>query len=208
MKTFILGLFMLGASSTTVADDHGGGDVVAMQVHYCTLNDGKDMADVDKALAPWRKWKEQVGYNGWTAELTPQFDIRDDYDFYWLNFMPFGDMAQVLDNFAATGTAAQKAIDSVSRCKVALFGSRLKFPIVDESNLQQTSVVSIESCNRKDGVDMDTLRGRHDEFVAASAAANADYIFGMSYGLWQVCPALRLPVLTASILPTCSGFPA
>ena len=76
--------------------------------------------------------------------------------------MPFGDIAGVLDNFAATGTAAQKAIDSVSSCKVALFGSRLKFPVVDESNLQQTSVVSIESCNRKDGVDMDTLRGRHD----------------------------------------------
>ena len=180
MKTFILGLLMLGASTTALADDHGGGgDVVAMQVHYCTLNDGKDMADVDKALGPWREWKEQTSYNGWTAELTPQFDIRDDYDFYWLNFMPFGDMAGVLDNFATTGTAAQKAIDSVSSCKVALFGSRLKFPVVDESNLQQTSVVSIESCNRKDGVDMDTLRGRHDEFVAASAATNADYIWNV-----------------------------
>ena len=144
MKTFILGLLMLGASTTALADDHGGGgDVVAMQVHYCTLNDGKDMADVDKALGPWREWKDQTSYNGWTAELTPQFDIRDDYDFYWLNFMPFGDMAGVLDNFATTGTAAQKAIDSVSSCKVALFGSRLKFPVVDESNLQQTSVVSI-----------------------------------------------------------------
>ena len=42
---------MLGASATALADGHGGGgDVVAMQVHYCTLNDGKDMADVDKAL--------------------------------------------------------------------------------------------------------------------------------------------------------------
>ena len=51
MKTFILGLLMLGASTTALADDHrGGGDVVAMQVHYCTLNDGKDMVDVDKAL--------------------------------------------------------------------------------------------------------------------------------------------------------------
>ena len=56
MKTFILGLLMLGASTTALADDHGGGgDVVAMQVHYCTLNDGKDMADVDKALGLWRE---------------------------------------------------------------------------------------------------------------------------------------------------------
>ena len=55
MKTFILGFLMLGASTTALADDHGGGgDVVAMQLHYCTLNDGKDMADVDKALGPWR----------------------------------------------------------------------------------------------------------------------------------------------------------
>ena len=63
MKTLILGLLMLGASATALADDHGGGgDVVAMQVHYCTLNDGKDMADVDKALGPWRKWKEHPGF--------------------------------------------------------------------------------------------------------------------------------------------------
>ena len=123
MKTHILGLLMLGASATALADDHGGGgDVVAMQVHYCTLNDGKDMADVDKALGPWRKWKEQTNYNGWTAELTPQFDIRDDYDFYWLNFMPFGDMAGVLDNFAATGTAAQK-VSTVFQAVRSLFSA-------------------------------------------------------------------------------------
>ena len=54
MKSLLLGLLMLGASAAALADDHAasGGDVVAMQVHYCTLNDGKDMADVDKTLAP------------------------------------------------------------------------------------------------------------------------------------------------------------
>mgnify|MGYP001164273355 CR=1 FL=1 len=180
MKTFILGLLMLGASATALADDHGGGgDVVAMQAYYCTLNDGKDMADVDKALGPWRKWKEQTNYNGWTAELTPQFDIRNDYDFYWLNFLPFGDMAAVLDSWATEGAAAQRAIDSVSTCKAALYGSRLKFPMVDESDLQQTSVVNIDSCTRKDGVDMDTLMARHAEFVASSEAAEANYIWNV-----------------------------
>ena len=34
MKTLILGLLMLGASATALADDHGGGgDVVAMQAY-------------------------------------------------------------------------------------------------------------------------------------------------------------------------------
>ena len=87
-----------------------------------------------------------TSYNGWTAELTPQFDIRDDYDFYWLNFMPFGDMAGVLDNFA-TPVQPPRKLSTVFRCN-RLFGSRLKFLVVDESNLQQTSVVSVESCNR------------------------------------------------------------
>ena len=55
-----------------------------MQAHYCTLNAGKDMADVNQALAGWRKWTEDYSMNGWTAELTPQFDIAEGYDFIGL----------------------------------------------------------------------------------------------------------------------------
>ena len=89
MKKLLIGLLLLAFGPAVLADDHmsPAGNTVALQVHYCALNDGKDMADVDKALSSWRKWKEQTSYNGWTAELTPQFDIREGYDFYWLNFL-------------------------------------------------------------------------------------------------------------------------
>ena len=181
MMKLIIGFWLTLLASAALADGHGEGNnkTVAMQVHYCSLNNGKDMADVDKALAPWRKWKEQNDYNGWTAELTPQYDIRDGYDFYWLNFLPFTEMAGVLETYAASGGAAQRAIDGVASCKLGLFGSRLKFPQVDESTLNSTSFVSIDSCNRKDGVDMETLLAQHDEFVGTSQTANADYIWNV-----------------------------
>lgn len=191
MKKLLIGLFLLAFGPAVLADDHmsPAGNTVALQVHYCALNDGKDMADVDKALTSWRKWKEQTSYNGWTAELTPQFDIREGYDFYWLNFLPFGEMAGVLSSWASEGAAAQRAIENVAACKVALFGSRLKFPVVDESNLNETIAVNIDSCHRKEGVDMDTLVMRHSEFVAHSEEANADYIWNVVWPMAGV-PAM------------------
>jgi hypothetical protein len=173
--------FIVTLSQSAFADDHAtaGADVVAMQAHYCSLKNGKDMADVNKALGPWRKWKEQNNYNAWTIELTPQYDISEGYDFYWLNFLPFDDMAAVLDSYANTGASAQNAIDSVANCKVALYASKLKYPLVDESNLAETSVVNIDSCNKRDDVDMRTLMERHDEFVATSMATKADYLWNV-----------------------------
>ena len=93
------------ALTPVFADNHDNPEnpTVAMQAHYCTLNSGKDMADVDQALAPWRRWKEETNWNGWTAEVTPQFDIVDGPDFYWLNFAPFDYTGDVLEEFAVSG---------------------------------------------------------------------------------------------------------
>ena len=53
---------LLVGSINVFADDHASASnpVAAMQLHVCSLNDGKDMTDVNKALAPWRKWKEDT----------------------------------------------------------------------------------------------------------------------------------------------------
>ena len=183
-------VMLLSLTQSVFADDHAsaGSDVVAMQAHYCALKEGKDMGDVNKALGTWRKWKEQNNYNAWTVELTPQFDISEGYDFYWLNFLPFSDMAAVLDAYASTGANAQAAIDSVANCKVALYASRLRYPMVDESDLAETSVVNIDSCNMRDDVDMRTLMERHDQFVAESKDANADYLWNIVWPMAGVPP--------------------
>jgi len=181
LKAVMTTTLAIGLATSALADHHEpqGGGVVAMQAHYCTLNAGKDMADVNQALAGWRKWTEDYSYNGWTAELTPQFDIAEGYDFYWLNFLPCSEMAGVLDNWAETGAAAQQAIDQVASCKVALYGSRLKYPLVDESDLQTTKVLHVESCNMRENVDMSTLLARHDDFVELNEEAQADYIWNI-----------------------------
>jgi len=198
MLKVMAGILLASITSLVAADGHGEATnrAVAMQVHYCTLNAGKDMADVDKALGAWRKWKEQHSYNGWTAELTPQYDTREGYyDFYWLNFMPFTEMAGVLEEWASSGAASQRAIEGVAECKVGLFGSRLKFPQIDESKLNSTSVVLIDYCHRKDGVDMETLLSQHDEFVSTSEAADADYIWNV---VWPIAGIPSTSVTTGA----------
>ena len=173
----------ISLSAASAADNHASasGGVVAMQAHFCTLNLGKDMKDVDRALAGWREWAEENSYNGWTAELTPQFDISGGYDFYWLNFLPFNEMAGVLASWAESGASAQRAMDQVVSCNAGLYGSRLKYPVVDESDLQETKVVNIESCNLRDNVGMATLLDRHQDFIELNEAANADYIWNIVY---------------------------
>ena len=172
-------LWMITAN--TVADDHASDSnpAVAMQVHYCSLKEGKDMASVNKALSTWRKWKKETNYNGWTAELTPMFDIRDNYDFYWLNFAPFDYMAEVLKEYESTGGPSQKAIDSVADCKVAIYGSKLKYPLVEESTLDETNYLSVEFCNRREGVEMQSLLSRHAYFASLSEAGDADYLWNV-----------------------------
>ena len=51
---------------------------------------------------------------------------------------------------------------------------------------------------------MDTLRGRHDEFVAASAATNADYIWNVVWPMAGV-PSIAANGANRSISLTCSG---
>ena len=61
-----------------------------MWVHQCTLNEGKTLSDVDKALSGWRKWKEEVNWNGYTFQLTPAyFNLPGDLDLIWINNASF-----------------------------------------------------------------------------------------------------------------------
>ena len=182
------------ALAPVFADNHDnpGNPTVAMQAHYCTLNSGKDMADVDQALAPWRRWKEETNWNGWTAELTPQFDIADGPDFYWLNFAPFDYTGDVLEEFAVSGGEIQRGINSVASCKVALYASKLKYPPVEESTLNETKVVVVESCSAKDGVNMDTMLARHADFVETSKNNNASFLWNIVWPLAGVPPITPL----------------
>ncbi len=49
LKAVMTTTLAIGLATNALADHHEpqGGGVVAMQAHYCTLNPGKDMADVN-----------------------------------------------------------------------------------------------------------------------------------------------------------------
>ena len=70
-------LWMVGAN--TVADDHASDSnpAVAMQVHYCSLKEGKDMTSVNKALSTWRRWKKETNYKRSKGNKSFFFSLRD-----------------------------------------------------------------------------------------------------------------------------------
>ena len=178
LKVILLsGLF---AGQSAIADNHaaaGSEQRNAMWVHQCTLNEGKSLSDVDKALAGWRKWKEDVDWNGYTFQLTPAyFNLPGDLDLIWINNASFEHYGETMTNWNDSGVAAQRAIDKVVSCKVELYSSWVKyFPEMAATGTGGgPKIVDVETCTpiapvsaliEKHSVYVDMMRARNSRVV-------------------------------------------
>ena len=176
----ISGLF---AGHSAIADDHataGSETRNAMWVHQCSLNEGKSLSDVDKALAGWRKWKEEVDWNGFTFQLTPAyFNLPGDLDLIWINNASFEHYGETMTNWNDSGVAAQRAIDKVVSCKVELYSSWVKyFPEMAEgAQGDGPKMVDFQTCTPIAPVP--ALIQKHAEYVEAMKAAKSRVVWGM-----------------------------
>ena len=176
----ISGLF---AGHSAIADDHttaGSETRNAMWVHQCSLNEGKSLSDVDKALAGWRKWKEEVDWNGFTFQLTPAyFNLPGDLDLIWINNASFEHYGETMTNWNDSGVAAQRAIDKVVSCKVELYSSWVKyFPEMAEgAQGDGPKMVDFQTCTPIAPVP--ALIQKHAEYVEAMKAGNSRVVWGM-----------------------------
>ena len=181
VKLAIVGGILFGQGA--IADDHiapGSEPRSAMWVHQCTLNEGKTLSDVDKALSGWRKWKEEVNWNGYTFQLTPAyFNLPGDLDLIWINNASFEHYGETMTNWNDSGVAAQRAIDRVVSCKMELYSSWVKyFPEMDAGEIGDgPKIVDVQTCNPVAPVS--ALIDKHGSYVEAMKTADSEVAWAM-----------------------------
>jgi hypothetical protein len=151
-----------------------------MRVHQCTLNDGKTLSDVDKALASWRKWEEEVNWNGYTFQLTPAyFNLPGDLDLIWINTAPFPHYGETMTNWNELGVAAQKAIDRAVSCKVELYSNWVKyFPSAARvASGTGPKIVDVQTCSPVAPVS--AIMKKHAEYAEMMEGANSSTVWTM-----------------------------
>ena len=192
--SLIFAFCLIAGSANTIADEHSAPTQpdVALSAYFCTLNDGRSMQDLDKAVAAYRALSYANNWNTWALMLTPRFSLLNEPDFYWLNFGTFDYLAEVGQEYAEQGQAVQKAFDKVVTCKQALYGSRLKYPLQDESTLAANTLVQVEWCDRKDGVSMDNMLARHSANAEAAEKNGENGVWNI---IWPIAGVGPLNVL-------------
>lgn len=96
------------------------------EFYGCTFKEGYGMADLDKAIATWKKVKQVGSYKA--VVLTPQYSNNPDSpDFFWMGTWPdasaMGDGQKHYYEDGA-GAAAEAAFAKITTCTSSLWWGR------------------------------------------------------------------------------------
>ena len=179
-KIITLFLFYLGlqASSSAFADDHleGNwivdiGEGVAHMAHICTLKSDATMNDISKIDKKLHKFMDDENIRGFRQILLPLMAIGATYDYIAFDFMDWEELGNEWDLYlgSKTGSAIASEYDKVEDCDALVSAV---FPLLrrPEISSEESRVVTVQWCTRKDGVSADQLSSKH----RAIAAENID----------------------------------
>lgn len=179
-KIITLFLFYLGlqASSSAFADDHSEGnwivdigEGVAHMAHICTLKSDATMNDISKIDKKLHKFMDDENIRGFRQILLPLMAVGATYDYIAFDFMDWEELGNEWDLYlgSKTGSAIASEYDKVEDCDALVSAV---FPLLrrPEISSDDSRIVTVEWCTRKDGVSADQLNAEH----RAIAAENAD----------------------------------
>jgi hypothetical protein len=179
-KIITLFLFYLGlqASSNAFADDHSEGnwivDVgegVAQMAHICALKSEATMNDISKIDEKLHKFLDDENIRGFRQILVPLMAVGATYDYIAFDFMDWEELGKNWDQYlgSKTGGVIASEYDKVEDCDALV---ATVFPLLrrPEISSDDSRIVTVEWCTRKDGVSADQLSAKH----RAIAAENVD----------------------------------
>ena len=114
-------------------------------------------------------------------------------------------MGEVLKEYESTnGSSHDKLLTQSQTARSRSTEPSRKYPLVEESTLDETNYVSVEFCNRREGVEMQTLLNS-SMLTLPPYQKRATQINGMSFGRW-LKSSLGGFGMIVRILPICSGI--
>jgi hypothetical protein len=170
--------FGLQTSGNVIADDHaegnwivGIGEGVAHMAHICTLKNDATMDDIAKIDKKLHKFLDDENIRGFRQILLPLMAVGTTYDYIAFDFMDWEELGNEWDLYldSKTGSEIGSDYDKVEDCDALVAAV---YPLLRRAEISSddSRVVTVEWCTRKDGVSADQLSAEH----RAIATENAD----------------------------------
>ena len=157
--------FGLQTSGNVIADDHakgnwivGIGEGVAHMAHICTLKNDATMDDIAKIDKKLHKFLDHENIRGFRQILLPLMAVGTTYDYIAFDFMDWEELGNEWDLYldSKTGSEIGSDYDKVEDCDALVAAV---YPLLRRAEISSddSRVVTVEWCTRKDGVSADQL---------------------------------------------------
>jgi hypothetical protein len=187
----VAGLVSL-SSVPVLADDHAGansanwivniGEGISQTAHICTLKDGASMADIARIDKKLHKFMDDNDLKGFRQILTPIFAAGATYDYIAFDFFAWDQFGKEWDLWLAskTGSVIAAEYNKYEDCDAIVAAT---FPLLrrPEISSDDSRIVTVEWCTRKNGVSQDQLSAKHQQIAAANSNNTMVGWWGVGY---------------------------
>lgn len=171
LLSFMALVAIISSTSNLKADDHLDGPI-NLQVNVCKLNEGRSIAQYNKAQNAYIKWSKKNDVEVYVARHTPVFshdDFMNDRGFDFIEILGGSHKVsgKAWDKWLGTKEGQKLAADwqKNATCYVKWGHS---YPVyLNEEEIESSSdrYVSWNWCSINDGISYDDLQGQHDLMV-------------------------------------------
>ena len=183
------GMFFAVISSLAAAKDQmegnwivGIGEGVAHMANICTLKNGgtmKDIADIDEDL---HKLLDEGNIRGFRQILTPLMAVGATYDYIAFDIMKWEELGKDWDLYlgSKSGNNIADAYAEVEECDTLVASL---FPLLRRAEISadESRVVTVEWCTRKEGVSADQLSAKHQSIAEENSDNELIGWWGVGY---------------------------
>ena len=148
------------AVNAQVSED-GLGKVVPVELYACSLNDGRNMDDLEEVIEDWTEYMDEQGirsYAAWT--LTPFFyGAEQDFDFIWMGAFSDGNaMGDGFQRWVSEGSEVAEDFNKVSTCSAHILLGSAQFKAPPDNRTPASSIITMMDCEMNEDVEYDAVR--------------------------------------------------
>jgi hypothetical protein len=148
------------AANAQVSED-GMGKVVPVELYACSLNDGRNMDDLEEVIEDWNEFMDGDSvrdYAAWT--LRPYFyGTEQEFDFIWMGAFTDGNaMGDGFQRWITEGGEIAEDFDKVATCFAHIMLGSAQYKAPPDNRTPESSIISMMDCKMNEGVEYETVR--------------------------------------------------
>ena len=158
------------------------GDAISHTAHLCTLKNGGTMQDIERIDKKLNGFLDAQDIKGFRQILTPLFAAGAKYDYIAFDFMAWDEFGKEWDLWLGSkkGAAIAAEYAAIEDCDAIVSAA---FPLMRKPEIadDDSRIVTVEWCTRKEGVTQDQLAAKHQQVAKANADRTTAGWWGVGY---------------------------